>query len=385
MTQINRSGRNILFIGGSLNQTTMMHKISKYFTEDNLFFTPFYGEGYIHLLRRMGLLDFSILGGRFFEGTMNYFKEHNLKVDYRGRARKYDLVFTCQDIIFPKNIRNTRVILVQEGMTDPEKVVYHLVRFLRLPRYAASTSMTGLSHAYDRFCIASEGYREHFINKGVNPDKLVVTGIPNFDDCAKNFNNNFPHKNFVLVATSDTRETYKYENRKKFIKQAIKIANGRQLIFKLHPNEKIERAIAEIKKLAPNAIIYSDGNIDEMIANCDVLVTKYSSTAYIGLILGKEVHSYFDLEDLKKMIPIQNGGDSARQIAQVGLELLQIPLETLKNKNSGKRRKFFQPNASHPTGRQTANPMSEQTGNLISRPTSNPADKGSGSLEKGGI
>ncbi len=43
------------------------------------------------------------------------------------------------------------------------------------------------------------------------------------------------YHNFVLVATSDMRETYKYENRKKFIKKAYKIADGRQLIFKLHP------------------------------------------------------------------------------------------------------------------------------------------------------
>ncbi len=330
MRQVREGKRNILFIGGSLNQTTMMHKISKHFPMDELYFTPYYGDGYIHLLRRVGLLDFSILGGKFFESTMNYLNEHGLKIDYRGMSRKYDLVFTCQDLIFPRNIRNTRVILVQEGMTDPENMAYYLVKYAKLPRYFASTSATGLSHGYDRFCVASEGYREHFINKGVNPEKIVVTGIPNFDDCEKFRDNNFPHKNFVLVATSDARETWKRENRKAFILDAVKIAAGRKLIFKLHPNENVDRATAEVNRYAPGALVYHSGRIEEMIANADVLVTKYSSTVYVGMALGKEVHSYFDLEELKRMSPIQNGGDSARLIAGVGEELMRVPVEELK-------------------------------------------------------
>ncbi len=310
----------------------MMHKVSGFFPSDNLFFSPYYGDGYIHVLRKTGLLDFSILGGKFFETTMNYFKQHNLRVDYRGLGRKYDLVFTCQDLIFPRNIMGTRVVLIQEGMTDPENLAYYLVKYAKLPRYFASTSVTGLSHGYDRFCVASEGYREHFIKKGVNPEKLVVTGIPNFDDCDKFRNNNFPHRNFVLVATSDARETFKFENRKAFIIEAKRIAAGRPLIFKLHPNENVERATAEINKYAPGALVYHTGSIEEMIANADVLVTKYSSTAYVGIALGKEVHSYFDLEELKRMTPIQNGGDSARLIAAVGEELLNTPIETLKKR-----------------------------------------------------
>src|SRR5262249_17297802 len=43
-----------------------------------------------------------------------------------------------------------------------------------------------------------------------------------------------------------------------------------------------------------------------MIGNCDVLVTQYSSTAFVGLALGKEVHSRFDPDELRKLMPIQN-------------------------------------------------------------------------------
>lgn len=331
--------RKILFICGSLNQTTMMHQISKYFENDECWFTSYYGDGIINRAAQTGFLDFSILGGKFRKNTENYFKEYNLKVDYRGENNNYDLVYTCADLIIPKNIRDKKVILVQEGMTDPENFIYYLVRYLKLPRWLASTSMNGLSDLFDYFCVASEGYKEHFIRKGVKPEKLIVTGIPNFDNAKQFLNNDFPHKNFVLVCTSDARETFKYENRVKFIKECVAMAGGKQIIFKLHPNENIERAAKEINAIAPDALVYSSGNTNHMIANCDVLITKYSSVVYIGIALDKEVHSYFNLADLIKMTPIQNNGTSAERIARVGLRLLdslnsRIEIDDLKQLNS---------------------------------------------------
>jgi hypothetical protein len=60
-----------------------------------------------------------------------------------------------------------------------------------------------------------------------------------------------------------------------------------------------------------------------MIANCDVLITQYSTVVYIGLALGKEVYSYFDIEMLKELVPIQNGATSGKNIARVCRRLLQ--------------------------------------------------------------
>lgn len=230
---------------------------------------------------------------------------------------------TGSDLLVQKNIRNKKVVLVQEGMTDPENFMYYLVKWFKLPRYLASTSANGLSNQFDYFYVASEGYRDLFIRKGVRPEKIVVTGMPNFDDEARHRNNDFPHKNYVLVATSDARETFKLDNRRKFLKKAVAIANGRSLIFKLHPNEKIDRAVREIKEAAPDALIFSDGPTEPMIANCDVLITQYSTVVYTGLALGKEVHSYFDVAMLRRLTPIQNGGKSAGNIADVCRSLLE--------------------------------------------------------------
>lgn len=317
--------KKILYICGSLNQTTQMHKISKELREYDAYFTPYYSLGYwyIEFTSKFGLMDFSILGGQAKKNTIKYLKENNLNLDYEGKQNDYDLVFTCSDMLIPNNIRNKKIILVQEGMTDPENWGYQLVKKFKFPRWFGGTSTTGMSNAYDVFCVASEGYKDLFISKGADADKIVVTGIPNFDECAKFLENDFPHKGYVLVATSDMRETFKYENRTKFLEKVVRIASGKQIIFKLHPNENYERAVKEISKYAPGSIIFQKENIDPMIANCDVLITRFSSVVYIGLALGKEVYSDFDLEELKILVPLQNGGISALNIAKIAKETLE--------------------------------------------------------------
>jgi hypothetical protein len=152
---------------------------------------------------------------------------------------------------------------------------------------------------------------------GTDPGKIVVTGIPNYDNAAALLKNDFPHRGYVMVATSDIRETMKKEDRPAFIRQCVRIAGGRQLIFKLHPNEEKERAIAEIREWAPSAMIYTEGKTEQMIANCEELITQYSTVVYTGIALGKKVHSFFDVERLKRLAPIQNGGVSAVVIAGV--------------------------------------------------------------------
>jgi hypothetical protein len=123
------------------------------------------------------------------------------------------------------------------------------------------------------------------------------------------------------VCTSDARETLKRDDRQAFLRRCLAIAGGRKLVFKLHPNENEERATREIRAVAPEALVFARGSAEEMIANCDVLVTQYSSTVFVGLALGKECHSYWDVGALRRLMPIQNGS-AAREIAGVCREVL---------------------------------------------------------------
>jgi hypothetical protein len=263
------------------------------------------------------LLEFTIIGDKLAGRCRRYLEDHRLPIDYQGKKRPYDLVVTCSDVYLQKNIRDNRIVLVQEGITDPETFAFQLVtRFRFLPLWLAGTAATGLSDAYRKFCVASEGYRDFFIRKGARADKIVVTGIPNFDDCGRYRANNFPHSHYVLVCTSPLREVFRGEDRKAFIRKAVDIAAGRRLIFKLHPIENVKRATREISRYAPGAMVFATGSAEEMIANCDVLVTRYSTTALVGLALSKETHSDFDMDELRRLMPLQNG-TAALNIANV--------------------------------------------------------------------
>jgi hypothetical protein len=311
--------KRVLFVCGSLNQTTQMHQIARHLEDYEQAFTPYYCEGALEALRRRGALEFTVLGEKLRARCLDYLHTQGLRVDLGGVRGPYDLALTCCDLLVPHNLRATPLVLVQEGILDPPGPALELCRRLPfLPRWLAGTATTGLSLAYDRFCVASEGYREHFIALGVPAERLEVTGVPNFDDCRRYLDNDFPHRGHVLVCTSDARETFKRDDRRAFIAGAARLARerGRPLVFKLHPNENEARATAEIRRHAPGALVYARGSAEHMIANCDVLVTQWSSTVFVGLALGKEVHSYFDLEHLRRLLPVQNG-DAARRIADV--------------------------------------------------------------------
>ena len=310
----------MLLIGGSINQTTMLHQVGRALGDDvECVYTPYYTDGYLEALNRLGLLNFTVAGhgGQFRKKTEAYLRDQGLPVDEGGQLDDYDLVVTGSDLIIQRNIRRKPIVLVQEGMTDPENLAYHLVRYLKLPRWIASTSTTGLSLAYERFCVASEGYREFFVAKGIPAERLVVTGIPNFDDCARLLENDYPDRDYVMVATSDARETLKFDSRKRFLQWAKTKVAGRRVVFKLHPNENAERASREIHECFPGATVTQTGNTDQMIANCSALITQYSTVVYVGLALGKESHSYYDVDQLRRMTPMQNGGTSALRIAEV--------------------------------------------------------------------
>jgi hypothetical protein len=316
----------ILFIGGTINHTTQVQQIAAELPECDHAFTWYYTDGVLDLFRRVRALESTAAGYKLRARCLAHLEAHGLPLDLGGQNGPYDLAITCSDMVVPGNLRGSPLVLVQEGMTDPEDLIFRLVRAFRLPPWiAATSSATGLSHAYQRFCVASDGYRDLFVKKGVPRDKLVVTGIPNFDNCGRFLQNDFPHRGYVLVCSSDIRETARWENRLDFIRKVLRIAAGRQIIWKLHPNENAARARAEIGQLAPEALVFETGSAEEMIANCDVLVTQFSSTAYVGLALGKEVHSYFDVEELRRLCPLQNGRTSARKIANVCRQILGLP------------------------------------------------------------
>src|SRR5262249_25454856 len=157
------------------------------------------------VLRRMYLLEFIALGHEFTRECIDFLNRHDLPVDHRGRRGGYDLVVTCSDLLVQKNIAGTPLIGVQEGMIDPQLFwwkVRQLAPWLPLPRWAAGTACTGLSNQYDRYCVASEGYKDDFVSRGALGDRLVVTGLPNFDNFNRHVKPGHWIEGHVLACTS---------------------------------------------------------------------------------------------------------------------------------------------------------------------------------------
>jgi len=314
--------KKILFVIGSPNQTNQMHQISEYLKDDyEVWFSQFMPDTwYEKWALRKGWIDVTILGGTFKKKADKYLADHNLRDDYMAQKNEYDLTVFCTDLIVPKKLRKAKTIWVQEGMVDKVTPWSKFVRATKIiPRYfAMGTSLNGSSNICDIYCTASEGYKNFYESMGTSRDKIVVTGIPNFDNVSRYLQNDFPHHDYVFVATSDIRECFGTDDRIGFLRKCRDIVGARKVIFKLHPNEVKDRAISEIREVfGPDANIYTDGSAEEMVANCSELITQFSTLVYVGIGLRKKVHSYFDLEELYRLMPEQNGGTSARNIADI--------------------------------------------------------------------
>lgn len=317
--------KKLLFVIGSLNQTTQLHQVSKYLEDEfDCYFTQFFPSNrFLKWCLDVGVFDRTIMGlkSNFRKASKAYVDANGLREDYMGLKYKdeYEMVVVCNDLVMPDWFDKKKTVFVQEGMIDPLTIGSKIIKWLKLPYYlAVGTSLNGASNRCDIVCTASMGYSNYLNKMGVDRGKLFVTGIPNFDNLVTHLDNDFEYKDYVMVATSDSRETFRIDNRVSFIKSCVRQVEGRKLLFKLHPNEDFDRANDEIMKhTPPGTLVFQQGNTNDMIANCKKLITQYSTVVYVGLILGKEVSSYFPLELLKRLKPIQNGGASAKNIANI--------------------------------------------------------------------
>ncbi|MCU0327410.1 MAG: hypothetical protein MUE53_00295 [Chitinophagales bacterium] len=316
--------KKILFVTGSLNQTTQLHKIASYLEpRHEIFFTQVFQDGkFYEFLAESGFFDHTVFGknSSFSKISRQYIQDHNIRYDYRGESlgNSYDLAVLSTDIVFPSFLSKTKTAWIQEGMIDPQTFFSNLILKLKLPRYlTGSTSLNGSSNLADLYFSASQGFKSLFVKNGTEAHKILCTGIPNFDDLYALAQYDFEYQDYVLVATSDIRELGGNDDRVSFLLACKDIAGFDQIIFKLHPNENHDIVRREILEILPNALIYTSGSIDPMIYHCKTLITQFSTVALIGLVLQKKVYSYFDINELYACKPIQNEGMSAEIIAEI--------------------------------------------------------------------
>jgi hypothetical protein len=106
--------KNILFLTGSINQTTQMHAIASHLTNHHCFFSQFFSDDFfISKAIELGILDTTIMGKPLRQKAESYLRENQLIEDYQAKNNTYDLVVFCSDMLFPKKFVNTKTIWVQ--------------------------------------------------------------------------------------------------------------------------------------------------------------------------------------------------------------------------------------------------------------------------------
>jgi hypothetical protein len=331
--------RKILLVGGTVNQIKMMHRIADRFENAACFFTPFYyvNQPLFALLERLGLLRYS-LGKKIRDQVLDYLTRHDLPVDFRAQHGPYDLVVLGTDIFIPGNLKAYPKILVQEGIVLPRGWRYWLARHTPLPNWVGAGHAAGLSGDYDYFCVASQGTYEWLAETGIARSRMVVTGLPNFDNIrAESERIDFPHRDYVLLATSCSREDWRYEDRRGLLEQVREIAGERQIIVKLHPREDTTRATEEVRQVLPKALVYSEGEIAPMIAHCAHFVATSSTTIFNALACDKPITCEMDLDLMRRLTPEQNGNAAANIVAVCEKVLADAPLKRGKPYESEKQ------------------------------------------------
>src|ERR1700748_3307243 len=106
--------KKILFITGSITQTSQMHQIAQHLQQYDCWFSQLFPDsGFLKaILKHTPLANGTVLTGQFKERSENYLKEHGLQIDYGGELNAYDLVVNCTDLIVAEKFRKTKTVWV---------------------------------------------------------------------------------------------------------------------------------------------------------------------------------------------------------------------------------------------------------------------------------
>jgi surface carbohydrate biosynthesis protein len=151
--------------------------------------------------------------------------------------------------------------------------------------------------------------KKDFLKSGVEEGRLVVTGAPVYDFIRDSVRirkeiNNFKYlekygidlkKGLIVFASQPhDKKLYKIEEKRRILtglKMAMANFPDSTLVVKLHPYESYEELANSIleKDFDKNIVVVKDINIFDLIYICDLLITRYSTSALEAILLDKPV------------------------------------------------------------------------------------------------
>ncbi len=161
----------------------------------------------------------------------------------------------------------------------------------------------------DRICVESQYMYDFYIDEGIPPEKLALTGTLYCDIIYSSMSPGSPEKNSFLlpkkINNNETRilvswppsyhaergskcEFSSYSDLGKSVLKFIESMQGVKLTVSLHPNTPI----SEKNELENIGISLSDEYVIELIPHHDIFVTCFSSTIRWAVSAGKPVVNY---------------------------------------------------------------------------------------------
>ena len=151
----------------------------------------------------------------------------------------------------------------------------------------------------DKKAAMGEITKNLYIESGVEPERIVVTGVAHFDQL---FNRNkeqdkqvlakggiSPDEKAVLFTTDNITFSETKEMLTGVISAVLKM-NDVQLVIKVHPREDVEPYQEMAEKYRDSRIhVVKDTDLYTLINSCELLITKFSTTALEAMMIDKPV------------------------------------------------------------------------------------------------
>ncbi len=143
-----------------------------------------------------------------------------------------------------------------------------------------------------RIAVSGPYFKNLLVQRKIDPDKIIVTGQPRFDrlysSSIKLVKSDKEIIKILWTTLPAVEAGYCSENDwKKYVSMIINTVDklpSYELFIKLHPLEKMEKYESFAKK--PHIHIYRD-SLDDLLRDCDILLTLFSTTAIEAAILKK--------------------------------------------------------------------------------------------------
>lgn len=198
------------------------------------------------------------------------------------RIEKPDAIVTIDD----RSPFGKTVNVISKSLGVPTLIVQH--GFVGDPIYGPICS--------DKIAVFGHACKDALVKRDTNPDDVVVTGQPRFDVLInKKFDRNWIYdklnidkkKGLIVFASTDLSDDEK-EIIVHELSTAMRVFPDKQLIIKPHPSDNGAKFRDMVRKLNSDAIVVLD-YLYEILSECDVLLTTWSTVGLEAMILDKPI------------------------------------------------------------------------------------------------